>query len=90
MKKEKLYPTDEEMRRHFEKLVPEEMRSELFDILTIDYMTELQMAAKFAVDNCVRKIVEWMDTLEFHNDWGGESGKNTVEFIQANLKELIK
>ena len=35
-----------EMREYFEKQIPKEQRNELFDLLTIDYMTELLMAAK--------------------------------------------
>jgi len=83
MNKQELYPTDEEMR--------EIVRPERAIIQSKpDVWPSERAIAKFAVDNAVKKIVEWLDTLEFYNDWGGESGKNTVEFIQANLKELIK
>ena len=90
MNKEELYPTDEQMRRHFEKLVPEEMRNGLFDILTIDYMTELQIAAEYAVDNCVRKIAGEIERTGCFQDVAGLDAMVIWEEDWQALKDLLK
>ena len=42
--------SEEEMREYFESKIPEEQRNELFNILTIDFMTELLMAAEAQIE----------------------------------------
>lgn len=48
--------SEEEMRDYFEAQIPEAKRNELFDLLTIDYMTELLMAAKAQLKDVVVKL----------------------------------
>ena len=37
-----------------------------------------------------KKFVEYLDTLEFYNDWGGESGKALRDSIKQAILEEVK
>jgi len=38
----------------------------------------------------LKKVVEYLDTLEFYDDWGGKSGKMLRDSIKQALLEEVK
>ena len=38
----------------------------------------------------LKKVVDYLDTLEFYDDWGGESGKMLRDSIKQALLEEVK
>ena len=81
MKIEELYPTDEEIRVAIFPKYKEANR-----IVTVGW--EDRQVAKFAVDNCVRKIVEYANVHNRHAV--PDKGLWLIKHHWQALKELIK